>query len=360
MQIKKIENFMKYPERKLYKKTNRRLKKLGYSPVREEHNNYLYAEGDLPVLLVAHTDTVHYREPDRVYFDPRHGVMWSPEGLGADDRAGVFAVMEIVNEFNCGVLFCSGEESGGIGVKKFIKDFPYNPKYKMVIELDRCSDADCVFYDNGSYDFMSYVEGFGFKKAWGSFSDISILGPAWRINSVNLSVGYNEEHTKGEHLFVSSLFDTIEKVRNLLSTAIPEFEYRERISYYGKTATYRDGNVIGFDEDFYHSWDKGYGSDSTCGDVDWCDVCHKNCTPDMPMKEIEWGDFKVCSACLISHCFICESCKENFLAYYHKVEGMCDDCWEIYMNRLPNGGEKDDLTVRSIHDKIGEKRGEGE
>lgn len=350
MQVKKLQNTLKASEDQLYGKINKKLNRLGYTVqhCNDKNHSYLYAEGEIPVLLVAHIDTVHVREPEEIYFDPRHGVMWSPTGLGADDRAGVFAILEIVEDFKCGVLICSGEESGGLGAKAFVSDFPYNPKYRMAIELDRCDDMDCVFYDNDSHEFKGYIQGFGFKTAWGSFSDISVIGPAWKVNSVNLSVGFENEHTSGEHLFLNSLFSTIDKVRNILSTEIPVFEYRERIQYY-RTKSY-SGGVIGMDE---HDWNQGYGKYS-----DWCDGCGKY-TPLADLREVELSEFLVCSSCLDRDCFVCESCNEIMINSYHKTKGVCDDCWDVIM--LEQGGKKpiekrNGLTVIKNNDKIGENR----
>ena len=60
-------------------------------------NSYLYAEGNIPIALVAHMDTVFDKPPKEIYYDERKGVMWSPKGLGADDRAGVFAILKILS-----------------------------------------------------------------------------------------------------------------------------------------------------------------------------------------------------------------------------------------------------------------------
>jgi len=360
MKIRRLENFLRYSEEKLYNKLEKELKKLGYSPVRDTADQYLYAEGDMPVLLIAHTDTAHFKEPNKVYFDPRHGVMWSPDGLGADDRAGVFAVMEIVKHFKCGVLFCSGEESGGIGAKCFIQDYPDNPKYTIGIELDRCNDNDCVFYDNEAFNFHKYIEGFGFKKTWGSFSDISIIGPVWKLNCVNLSIGYKDEHMNSEHLFLGSMFATVEKVKNILTYPVPEFEYKERKLYYSKQKTTSRRY-------HYDDWDEFGRYSPASKTIDWCDLCQKGVSTSL-MEEVEYGTYLICKACLQSKCFTCESCGEYMLRYYHKIDGMCDDCWDMLMKYDPESlksfgeDEKKDLTIIEGGGSIekGENRSDGD
>ena len=57
---------------------------------------YTFAEGDIPVALVAHLDTVFQKTPTEIYYDNKKNVMWSPQGLGADDRAGAFGIVQII------------------------------------------------------------------------------------------------------------------------------------------------------------------------------------------------------------------------------------------------------------------------
>ena len=60
-------------------------------------NNYLLCKGDIPIMLVAHVDTVFQFLPTDIYYDKDKNVMWSPQGLGADDRAGIFAILAIIS-----------------------------------------------------------------------------------------------------------------------------------------------------------------------------------------------------------------------------------------------------------------------
>ena len=52
--------------------------------------DYLVAIGDIPIALVAHLDTVFKTPVSKLYYDRQEGVLWSPDGLGADDRAGAY------------------------------------------------------------------------------------------------------------------------------------------------------------------------------------------------------------------------------------------------------------------------------
>lgn len=199
----------------------------GYKVVIKDE--YLYAEGTDPVCLVAHLDTVFKQLPSEIYYDKEQHVMWSPQGLGADDRAGIYAILQIVNDgYKPTIVFCKDEEVGGLGAQALVEDMPECPtELKMIIELDRQGMDDCVFYDCDNPDFERYIQQFGFTPDMGSFSDISFIAPEWKVAAVNLSVGYMNEHTYCETLYTNWLEDTIAKVETILDSIgdMPSFEY---------------------------------------------------------------------------------------------------------------------------------------
>lgn len=190
---------------------------------------YIVAIGDFPIALVAHLDTVFYNQPSEIYYDQRKGILWSPDGLGADDRAGIFAILQIIQAgYRPSIILTTDEERGGLGAQKLAKKECPIEFLRYMIQLDRRGSNDCVFYDCANGEFIKYIESFGFSEAIGSFSDISFLMPAWQVCGVNLSVGYKDEHSIAETLNVHQLFKTIEKVEKMLSDdKIPHFQYRE-------------------------------------------------------------------------------------------------------------------------------------
>ena len=192
-------------------------------------DKYIVAIGDIPIALVAHMDTVFKYPVSNMYYDTQKGVIWSPDGLGADDRAGIFVIIQILKSgLRPSIILTTDEESGAVGAKALSEKECPIPNLKYMIQLDRRGTNDCVFYDCYNPNFIDYVEDFGFTENWGTFSDISVLMPAWKICGVNLSVGYEDEHSTSEILRVKPLFDTIAKVRKMLMVKdIPTFEFKE-------------------------------------------------------------------------------------------------------------------------------------
>ena len=182
--------------------------------------DYIIAIGNIPIALIAHMDTVFKIPVSDLYYDQKKGVLWSPEGLGADDRAGIFAIIKILQDgLRPSVILTTGEEDGGVGACAICDKYPECPipGLKYLIQLDRHGSNDCVFYDCYCPEFVDYVESFGFCERWGSFTDISFLMPEWQIVGVNLSIGYEDEHSRTEILNIGPLFDTIRKVKNMLT-----------------------------------------------------------------------------------------------------------------------------------------------
>ena len=205
------------------------LKKKYKEVINTEH--YLYSKGDIPIALVAHLDTVFKTPPTDVYYDAKKKVMWSPQGLGADDRAGVFAIIKILSSgLRPHVIFTTDEEIGGLGAAELVKNPCPFEDLRYIIELDRRGRDDCVFYYCDNIDFIEYVQGFNFFEDWGSFSDISILCTAWNVAGVNLSIGYEDEHSFLEILHTDYLLETIEKVKKMLTVEkIPSFIYIPKV-----------------------------------------------------------------------------------------------------------------------------------
>lgn len=244
-------------EERLLKMLHIFLKKMYGSKRVSATKSYIIAEGTIPICLTAHMDTVFSSPPSEIYYDQKKEVMWSPQGLGADDRAGVFAIMKIIQEgYRPHVIFTTGEERGGIGASMLIKVFPKAPfELKYMIELDRQGISDCVFYDCANNDFEAYVNKFGYVTAWGTFSDIGIFCPKWGVAGVNLSVGYIREHSVSEILYWKGLCSTIERVKDMLKDAanIEQFKYIPDPStywYYPGMYSFMTGQGYGPEDDF--------------------------------------------------------------------------------------------------------------
>lgn len=208
--------------------------------------SYLFAKGKNPLLLCAHVDTVFLYPPIHIYTDKEAKVMWAPAGLGADDRAGVYAIIQILESgFTPSVLFTTDEEIGCIGSQQLVQDFPKCPfnNITSIVQLDRQGYAEAVFYNCNNKIFEDWICTFGFKKEKGTFSDISVLCPCWGIAGVNLSVGYYNEHSQTEYLKWEQLEYTIEKVKLMIPRSanfdkpfryIPKFLNNDFLSFYKK------------------------------------------------------------------------------------------------------------------------------
>ncbi len=187
---------------------------------------FLYAKGDVPVLLVAHLDTVFDTPPKSLFYNEKKDILHSYRGIGGDDRCGVYAIMELLKEFRPHVLFTEGEEIGGIGAIDAVMLLD-KPDVKYIIEFDRHGNNDCVFYDCGNEEFMDYIESFGFQTEQGTFTDISILGREWDVAAVNISSGYYNEHTFREYIRFLELKNNIKRVAGIIRELdkVPYFKY---------------------------------------------------------------------------------------------------------------------------------------
>ena len=278
-------------------------------------DKYIVAVGNIPIALVAHMDTVFKYPVDNMYYDVKKGVVWSPEGLGADDRAGIFAMIQIIKSgLRPSIILTTDEEIGATGAKALAEKPCPIPGLKYMIQLDRRGTNDCVFYSCDTQAFVEYVEQFGFVERWGTFSDISVLMPAWNICGVNLSVGYEDEHSVSEVLFIKPLFDTIAKVRKMLMEKdIPDFEY------------------INMPSHWYYNWNKittpAYGESAEVYGAH-CAGC-KSLYSEYEMYPVK-GKGGVtrfyCTDCIVDKVNWCSSCGDAYEIGSSPYSNLCADC----------------------------------
>jgi hypothetical protein len=189
---------------------------------------YVYAPGEVPVLLVAHLDTVHKTRVTEIFYSGDGNRLMSPQGIGGDDRAGVHIIFQVLQNSRCHVLFCEDEEIGAVGAREFAKS-AIRPKVRYIIEVDRRGANDAVFYGCDNQKFTDFVCGFGFTMERGSFSDISVIAPRLGIAAVNLSAGYHNEHTRSEFVDLAEMASVTERIDRMVNTQTGKFKYIERV-----------------------------------------------------------------------------------------------------------------------------------
>lgn len=228
---------------------------MGYDNISDVPNKYLYCKGNIPVLLVAHLDTVHIKTPTDIFTDHEKGVIWSPQGIGGDDRAGVYGVLKVLEHCKPHVLFLHDEEIGGIGADYATYHLD-PPEVNYMIEFDRKGVGEAVFYQCGNKEFQDFILGFGFNKNYGSFSDISVLSPIWDLASVNLSIGYHNAHTLHEYIVLDQLYDTVFKTIDIINHEKSNMRYDfqeiyrrsvKTIDYYSQLTAEELDLMFGFD-----------------------------------------------------------------------------------------------------------------
>ena len=222
-----FEQIFQLSQKRLKRELKAELIASGYTV--QKQKGFLYAAGTLPVLLVAHLDTVHRTQPETICYSADGTVMMSPQGIGGDDRAGVYMILRLIQSFHCHVLFCEDEETGGHGARAFTKS-GIKPDVNYIVELDRTGSNDAVFYQCRNRQFERHINSFGFQTAFGSFSDISILAPHLNLAAVNLSTGYYHAHQPGEYVRLDKVEELIGRVEKLLQTKTERLSYMQKFT----------------------------------------------------------------------------------------------------------------------------------
>lgn len=103
-----FEEIVRESQRNLKNLLISELARMGYKP--QIKQGFLYAKGRSPILLVAHLDTVHKELVKAICYSADGNIVMSQEGVGDDDRCGVYMTLQIIKKHHCHVLFCEEAE----------------------------------------------------------------------------------------------------------------------------------------------------------------------------------------------------------------------------------------------------------
>ena len=184
--------------------------------------------------LNAHMDTVFEFGKNRKIFrsvEKGQDIFYTNDKcLGADDRAGLEIVLSLMEDFAdknsdlhknfFGTLIAwitVDEETGCVGASHLAKNSTMFEEMDMSITFDRRNTRDIVIR-NTWQDFCdkSYGEvfvkasqllGMDYKPVTGGISD-AMVSSENGVNSVNLSVGYDNEHSSSETIDLNAFYDT--------------------------------------------------------------------------------------------------------------------------------------------------------
>ncbi len=235
--IEKLESLVRLTQKELKQQVKLELEEENYKPISKK--GFLYAEGELPVLLVAHLDTVHKTPVRHICYSTDGQLMMSPEGIGGDDRCGVYMILEIIKAARCHVLFCEDEEIGCQGARAFANS-KIQPEVNYIVEMDRRGANDAVFYQCANPDFADFVCGFDFEIARGSFSDICAIAPRLGVAAVNISAGYYNEHSRHEQIDLLAMKNNIQRITEMVQTPSERFDYMEQTYSFTGQMTFND------------------------------------------------------------------------------------------------------------------------
>lgn len=210
---------------------------------------YIFFEGEVPILLCAHLDVVHKNQPVDFMYNSITKILTSPTGIGGDDRCGVYAILAILKTTGKKpyLFFSTDEETGSRSTEKAATDLvSFKENINFAVQIDRRGMDDSVYYTCGNKEFKTWINAFGFKEQTGSRTDICVFINKWDIAAVNLSSGYYNEHKADEFINITYLARTIDKVCNIVnSDSIKKYSAKEK-----KYTRYND---CGYEDGYFYS-----------------------------------------------------------------------------------------------------------
>lgn len=198
----------------------------------DEHGNVFVGfnkENKGSPILVAHMDNVLKGAREPVLSLDGRFISGRKVGIGFDDKAGIIANIELYNRMKGKVrlIFTTDEEVGGVSAGKLDPSRYANARF--MIELDRRGGNDLIQTSGCtrlcSDKFALMIEGYGFKRATGTFTDVNkFKAKCPKVEMCNLSIGYYSPHTDNEYLDTIEFNDIVDRVERILKECTDKYE----------------------------------------------------------------------------------------------------------------------------------------
>ncbi len=156
------------------------------------------------------------------------------EGLGADDKNGIFVSLECLEKYDClKVALFVQEEVGCVGSSQ--SDLSFFDDCQYVIQCDRKGASDFItsigFTELCSEEFITdcQIEKFGYKETTGAMTDILALKQrGLEISCINISAGYYEPHTDQEFTVKADLLNCLAFVEHIIENCTEVYPHKEQ------------------------------------------------------------------------------------------------------------------------------------
>lgn len=196
--------------------------------------------------IVAHLDQVQRRHSrDFVAIETEDIIFgYSPqnrrrEGLGADDKNGIWIALKCLEKFEClKVAFFVSEETGCVGSGN--ADMGFFEDTRFVIEPDRRGYGDLIteisYTSLCSHEFLKDIgfEAFGYKEENGLMTDVLELKEnGLKVSCINLSCGYYEPHTDDEFTVKKDLLNCLGLIEHIIENCVSVYPHEDTGGYDG-------------------------------------------------------------------------------------------------------------------------------
>ena len=210
-------------------------------------------KSDTYPCIVAHMDQVQERhskdfiayeaEDIIIGFSPKHK---EQQGLGADDKCGLWIGLKCLQKFDCLKLaFFVGEEVGCKG--SGLANMAFFDDCRFVIEPDRKGSEDLITQIGWtplcSDDFLKDIgfKKFGYKETEGMMTDIEALKDhGLMLSCINVSCGYYKPHSNEEFVYKPALLNCLVFVEHIIKTCTKVYPHIDNTAYYEKQNYYGD------------------------------------------------------------------------------------------------------------------------
>lgn len=248
--------------------------------VRQDHGNLYIVKGvsDTYPCVVAHLDQVQRNHSSDFFVFEADGKLFGfsgknarQEGLGADDKNGIWVALKCLEHFDAIKVALFKEEEIGCGGSR-IADMSFFKDCRFAIQADRRNGGDLITdicgqicSDEFLADISEYATAHGYKATSGLMTDVETLSDnGLGLSCINFSCGYYNPHTDEEFTDVEELYNCLGFAMDIIENCTGVYPFERRKTVYPTYGGY--GNYGGYKKMSTYG---GWYDDQDDDELDW-------------------------------------------------------------------------------------------
>lgn len=203
-----LDKILKLTDEGLSIRMEKELFRQGYNVI--HGNGYYFAEGSIPVLLIAHINSIHEEQPIEIC--KSENFWMAPEGIGGENRCGIYALLQIVRHYHCHILLLNDKINNNI--TSLLNGLSEDFYIAFAIDLALEGKNECLIHRCTDVMIRSALKERGYELT--PSAAILEFPKNLKLTYISISTGFYDSYLQSERICIDDVWHSVRTIERIL------------------------------------------------------------------------------------------------------------------------------------------------